>query len=719
MRRIALRAVLALSLAAPGGAGAVDVPKGVRPPDEQPVQFRADRMERDSDLGTVTARGNVEAVQGDRVLRADLVTFNDRTGVVSASGNVVILEPSGEVLFAEYVELRDSFRNGVLTSLRVLFKDDSRLAANSATREDGNRTLMKEGVYTGCQVCAEDPKAEPLWQFRAKEVVHDEQQREIRFYDATFEVFGTPIAYLPYWSVPDPTVKRESGILFPDLGSSGNLGLTAKLPVYIVTSPSSDLTLAPIVTTKEGAILTAEYRQRTERGRFEFDTSITPSQKPDSTGARTGDKDLRGHIRGTGRFSIDETWRWGFDVFRATDDTYLKYYKFSSLDTLTTNTFVEGIKGRGYAAANAYSFQGLLSTDQSGLSPVVLPLLEHYIATDPNGWGGYFSADSSILAVHRTEGVDTRRASTILGYTNPVVTDGGHLLTFTAQMRADGYWIDEGTDPTGGGRVTGNSLGSRTKPLAAVEWRFPLVGPLGTAQAVVEPIVSGVITPYGGNPANITNEDSRNFEFDDTNLFAINRFPGRDRYEGGPRVNYGARAAVHGLSGGFSEILLGQSWRIDPDNSIPTDTGLDKEFSDYVGRIVVAPSPLFDITHRFRLSQGSLDVRRNEVTAGFGPSWARFRVGYLDLRRDDPTLVFGNREEISATALVQMTKNVSVYGGIRYDIEREAFVSGVVGLRYLDECFSFAVELDRVNIRDRDIEPDTSIKVRFRLLNLN
>ncbi len=708
-----------LSLAGAGAAGAVEVPKGTRAPGSEPVQFRADRLERDGDLGTITARGNVEAAQGEWILRAELVTYNDRTGVVSASGNVVVLEPSGQVLFADYVELRDEFRNGVLTSLRILFEDDSRLAANSATREDGNRTILKEGVYTGCQVCAEDPKAEPLWQFRAREVVHDQQQREIRFYDATFEVFGTPIAYTPYWSVPDPTVKRESGILFPDLGSSGNLGLTAKVPVYIVTSPSSDVTLAPIITTKEGLILTGEYRQRTERGRFEFDASVTPSEKPDAAGARTGDKDLRGHIRGNGRFNIDETWRWGFDVFRASDDTYLKYYKFSSLDTLTSNTFVEGIKGRGYAAANAYAFQGLLSTDQSGLSPIVLPLLEHYYATDPNGWGGYFSADSSILAVHRTEGVDTRRASTILGYTNPLVTEGGHLLTFTGQLRADGYWIDEGADPTGGGRVTGNALGSRTKPLAAVEWRYPLVGPLGTAQAVVEPIVSAVLTPYGGNPSNITNEDSRNFEFDDTNLFAINRFPGRDRYEGGPRVNYGARVAVHGLSGGFSEILMGQSWRIDPDGSIPADTGLDKELSDYVGRIVVAPSPLFDITHRFRLSQGSFDIRRNEVTAGFGPAWARFRVGYLDLRRDDPTLVFGNREEISASGLVQVTKNVSVYGGIRYDIEREAFVSGLIGVHYIDECFSMALELDRVNIRDRDIEPDTSIKLRIRLLNLN
>lgn len=688
-----------------------------RPPTDQPVTFRADVLKQDSELGIVTAEGNVEAWQDDRILRADMVTYNERTGVVTASGNVVLMEPTGEVAFADYVELRDEFRNGVLTGLRVLLKDDSRFAAASAYRADGNRTVMQRGVFTSCEVCTENPDSAPIWQFRANQIVHDQQRRRIEYRDATFEVFGLPIAYTPYWSHPDPTVDRQSGLLFPDIGRSSRLGYTVVAPLYLVLSDSNDMTLTPYYTSKEGLVMLGEYRQRTENGYFQFDASITSSEKPDSTGDRSGDKDIRGHIHGMGRFVIDDVWRWGFDAARTTDDTYLRFYKIGKQDTLTSNLFVEGIQGRNFASIDAYAFQGLLPSDRNGLTPIVLPLIQHYWASDVMSWGGYFSADTNAYSILRTEGVDTRRLSTILGYTNPVITDGGHVFTLTAQLRADGYWIDEGTDPTGGGRVTGDALAHRVKPLAAVEWRYPLIAPLGTARGLIEPIVSGVVTPHGGNPSNITNEDSRNFEFDDTNLFAINRFPGRDRYEGGPRVNYGLRGAIYGLSGGFSEVMIGQSWRIDPDNSIPDDTGLDKEHSDYVGRIVIAPSSMLDITHRFRLDRDTLEFRRAEVSAGFGPPWARFRVGYIDLRREDPTSVYGNREEITGSTTTQLTKNVSLYTGIRYDLEVERMVSGLVGLRYIDECVFIEAQVERTNSRDRDIKPSTSFNVRVRLLN--
>lgn len=706
-----------LTIATFTAANALEEPKRVRGPSDQPVTFRADTLKHDSELGIVTATGNVEAWQDDRVLQADMVTYNERTGVVTASGNVVLMEPTGEVAFADYVELRDEFRNGVLTGLRLLFKDDSRFAAVSGYRADGNRTVMQRGVYTGCQVCTEKPDADPIWQFRAEQIVHDQQRQRIEYRDATFEVFGIPIAYSPYWSHPDPTVKRQSGILFPDIGRSSRLGWTGRLPLYLVLDDSSDMTLTPFITSEEGVVMRAQYRQRVASGQFQLGGSITSSEKPDSTGARNGDKDIRGHINGIGRFQIDETWRWGFDITRATDDTYMRFYKLSPLDTLTSNVFVEGIRGRGFASVDAYAFQGLLPTDRNGLTPIVLPLIQHYWAGELNDWGGYFSADTNAFSIVRTDGVDTRRASTILGYNNPVVTDGGHVFTLTAQLRADGYWINEGTDPTGGGRVTGDALAHRVKPLAAVEWRYPLVAPIGTARSIIEPIVSGVIAPHGGNPSNITNEDSRNFEFDETNLFAINRFPGRDRYEGGPRVNYGLRGAVYGLSGGFSEVLVGQSWRIDPDNSIPNDTGLDKEHSDYVGRVVVSPSSMFDVTHRFRLDRDTLELRRSEISAGFGPPWARFRVGYVDLRREDPTTVFGNREEITANANLQLTKYISVYGGVRYDMEVERMVSGVLGLRYIDECLVIDALIQQSNSRDRDIKPSTSFNLRIRLLN--
>ena len=229
---------------------------------EPPVLFTADQMEYDETLMTVTARGAVELSQRDRVLRADLVTYNQKTDMVTATGNVVLVEPSGEVAFADYVELTGDMRDGFIDQLRVLLTDNSRLAANSARRIDGTRKEMSQAVYSPCELCAKDPTRPPLWQMKARRVVHDEVSKDIVYRDAVMEIAGVPVAYMPYFSHPDPTVDRRSGVLIPRIGYSDDLGAVFGLPYYHTFSPQNDMTLEPIYMSEEGAMLLGEYRHR-------------------------------------------------------------------------------------------------------------------------------------------------------------------------------------------------------------------------------------------------------------------------------------------------------------------------------------------------------------------------------------------------------------------------------------------------------------------------
>ena len=81
---------------------------------DQPVTFTSDSVEYDRENSLVTASGHVEAWQNDHVLRADKVTFDRNTGVVAATGHVVLMEPDGEVLFADYAEMNQGMKDGVL-----------------------------------------------------------------------------------------------------------------------------------------------------------------------------------------------------------------------------------------------------------------------------------------------------------------------------------------------------------------------------------------------------------------------------------------------------------------------------------------------------------------------------------------------------------------------------------------------------------------------------
>ncbi len=240
----------------------------------------ADDLSFDEDLGTATARGNVEIVQGERILNADSVTYNQRDDIVTASGNVVLLEPTGEVLFAEFAELTADMREGFLRGFRMLLNDDSRLAAVSAQRRGGVETELSRAVYSPCRNCLGFDE-EPLWQIKARRVLHDAEAQEVIYRDATLEVLGMPIAYTPFLSHPDPTVERKSGILTPTFGASSLLGSSIQVPYFWAIADDRDLTFDPIISSDQFPVVTGEYRQRfadgENRTRLSFTRDVSPS----------------------------------------------------------------------------------------------------------------------------------------------------------------------------------------------------------------------------------------------------------------------------------------------------------------------------------------------------------------------------------------------------------------------------------------------------------
>ena len=242
-----------------------------------PVLFQSDEVEYDEQLGLTVARGHVEISQGGEVLLADTVSYNQRTGTITASGHVSLVQPTGEVVFSEFIELRDSMNTGFAQNVRMLLADRSRLAANAARRLGGNRTELARGVYSPCDLCKENPSAPPAWQFKAREIVHDQAQKLIEFRDAVLELDGWPVFYTPYISAPDPTVKRASGFLTPGIGNSSSNGFHLSLPYYWAIDVDKDLTLAPRFTTKGGQLLATEYRQRFGNGALDAIGSINYS----------------------------------------------------------------------------------------------------------------------------------------------------------------------------------------------------------------------------------------------------------------------------------------------------------------------------------------------------------------------------------------------------------------------------------------------------------
>lgn len=683
----------------------------LQPGDE--VLMQADELSYDQDTRVVTATGNVEVAYGDRVMAADKMTYNQLTGVVVAVGNIVLLEPSGEVVFAEQVELSDELRDGVIQTLQVLLSDNSRLAGTEALRQNGNVTTVYKGVYSPCDVCKEEGQTTPLWQIKAFRVVHNQVEQRIIYEDAFFEFFGIPIAYIPFFSHPDPTVERQSGVLAPSFGNSSDLGTFLQVPYYLVIADNIDATISPTYMTKQGVLLETQYRHRLESGSFVVNAAgISPKEQLAATPA---DESFRGSLFSYGDFQLNEEWSWGFRTELTTDDTFLRRFDLSSETDLTSTAYVEAIDGPNLFTAEAFYFQGLLSADNPRTTPIIAPLLNYHYEHPQKVIGGTGSLDVNAMVLNRNSGADSRRLSINLGWDAETITSTGEVYNLFADLRGDVYHTDNVVRANG--TLSDPTTVARGLPTIGAEWRWPLIRSAGTTRQIVEPIVQLIYAPNTGNREEIPDEDALSFEFDSTNLFDTTRFAGLDRWEGGSRANIGVRASIYGEDGGTASIEIGQTYRLRENHVFDAASGLRNQESDYVGRISLAPSRNFSIDHRFRLDKDSLTFRRNEVDARaiYGPLTATLGYAFFD---ESLSAALGEREEITGTMRYQVSDYWSVSGSTRRDLERAQTLSNKIGVYYRDECLTAGLAYAQSFTRDRDIEPENSITFTIVLKNL-
>jgi len=672
-----------------------------QPSANEPVTFSSDQVEYDRDNALVITRGHVEAWQNDHVLRADQVTFDRNTGVAAATGHVVLLEPDGEVLFADYAEMSNNMSDGILKDMRALLQQNGRLAANGAQRTGGQINELSKVVYSTCNLCAKDPSRPPLWQIRAASAVQDLEHKKIEYRDAQLEMFGVPVAYFPYFWHADPSVKRESGILPPVLGTSSHLGAFYGQPYYWVIDDQSDATFLPMITTEAGPQLDVEYRRRFNDGFLLLNGS-----------GGYVDKSAQGTFAAQGQFSFDDTWRWGFNINRASSADYVRDFHLvqglsGDPNILTSQVYVEGFGEGSYARLDSRLYQGLTNVITDSQLPVVLPRFEYSYLGTPDALGGRFSLSTQDFNVVRTDGTNTRRGSLTMNWERPFSGLLGDQWKFTLHGDAAAYDASQFVLLPNFGPFH-NLDAARALPQAALDVHWPFARDGGAwGSQVIEPIAQVIIAPQTGDSQvrRYPNEDSLDFEFSDANLFGFNRFPGIDRLEGGIRAN----VAMHGawyLGGTTFDGLIGQSYRTAKDDLFPSASGLRDQVSDVVARATFAPTQWLDLTYRTRLDKNTLATHMSDAVASIGVPKLRLSAGYIYTNFNPFTYYeqpapppAGNayyfpRNEVSV-GVSSTYGNYRFSGNARRDLATNQMISTGADAIYEDECFIFDLKYYR------------------------
>jgi len=587
-----------------------------------PVNFTADSVAYDKTSTVITATGHVRAMQNGQTLYADQVTINRSTDVATATGHVVITQADGTSVYASHAVLSKGMKNAVMDAVAARLAQNGRMIANGARRYDGKLDEMVKVIYSACNLCKTDPTAPPLWQIKATDATRDLEHKTIEYHNAVMEIDGIPVFYIPYMTQPDPSVKRRTGLLIPSFGTTSKIGVFITLPYYIVINQESDITLTPILASKSGPVLQANYRRVFNNGIIHIDAEGGQDR------GRFGDS-----IFADGTLDLNQDWRAGFSYQHASNPTYLNDFNIlPNASELTSNIYLEGFGQGSYARIDAETYQGLVASVNQSTLPIVTPYAQYDFTGLPDPLGGRFAISADAFNVFRNVGTDTRRLSAIPSYSLPFNGPLGQLWTARIEVIAASYdashlYEQPNFSGTGHDANTG-----RVQPFGALMLHWPFArGVSGYGTQILEPEAQFVTSPVLGISQNhrIPNEDSLDLEYSDANLFDLNRYPGIDRIEGGSRVDYAMHAAWYLPGGELLDGIIGQSYRFHKDDVYLPDSGLNDNISDIVGRATFKPSPYLNFTYRTRLSHDDLGARMIDATGSVGPAALNFTGGYL------------------------------------------------------------------------------------------
>jgi len=711
---------------------------------------QADEIRYDYNNLLVSAVGNVQIYYNGATIEADKVIYDQRSKRLHAEGNARLTEADGKVSYGQLLDLSDDYRDGFIDSLRVETPDQTRLAATRADRTDANYTVFQSGVYTACEPCRDDPRKPPLWQVKAARIIHNESEKMMYFEDARIEFFGIPLAWMPYFSAPDPTVKRKTGLLMPIVSTSSAYGFGVEIPYYLALAPNYDATISPRITSTQGPLLRGEWRQRFEDGDLTIRGAgidqLDKNKFIRSDGTTTpGFRDWRGSFESSGRFNLSPQWTWGFDAIALSDRTFFQDYKIRPLQQSTfadpllgnptegvSQIYLTGRGDRSYFDMRAIHYYGFSESDVQGALPNILPVIDYAYTFDRPVFGGELGATMNFINLQRqTASFDAISANALnLGLCNVNSADPlqktptncllrgvpgdysrlsaevhwkyqyidpfGQVFIPFASVRGDAAAITINNQPGVGNFIdTGDSTVTRAMPTVGLEYRFPFIGVQGWGTQTVEPIAQLIIRPSETAIGRLPNEDAQSLVFDDTNLFKVDKFSGWDRVEGGSRVNAGLQYTAQFNRGGNLNMLFGESYQLFGLNSFAvgdiTNTGLgsglDTTRSDYVARVAFQPNQIYSFTSRFRFDQSDFSLQRLEVEARATFDRWNASVLYGDYAAQPQLGFLTRRDGVLTSGAYKVSENWVVNGGIRYDIQNAKLSQTRLGLGYIDDCF--------------------------------
>lgn len=668
---------------------------------ERPAVLVADDLMITRDR-VLIARGNVEAFQGNTRIQAKSISYDEQTGALTIEGPIVLTDGGETVILADAAQLDSGLQNGLLTGARMVMNQQVQLAAVQIDRVDGRYSQLYKTAVTSCKIC-EDGDV-PLWQIRARRVIHDEVEQQLYFDDATFHIRSVPVFYLPRLRMPDPTLDRATGFLAPSIRTTSQLGTGLKIPYFIKLGDSRDLTLTPYLSSATRT-LEFRYRQAFVGGYISFEGAYTRDDElPDTE---------RGYFDWQGRFDLRRDYQLSFDIKVVSDEGYFTEYGYLDEDRLRSDITVSRARRDSYVRASLYNFETLRDGEVNSTMPTLVIDGEYERRFFPKSIGGEVRLSLEAHSHQRsstrdTDGpdadliVDGRDVARINGkleylrrftHQSGLVTDARAGLGFNAfDVTQDSTYSQNHTDLV---------------PTASVGLSYPMMraGAGGVTQ-MLTPLAQVGWT--GGDRLDIPNEESTRVEFDQGNLLSLSRFPSPDRQERGTVTAVGLNWSRFDPQGWDAHIAAGQVFRSVFDSDFTNTSGLSGTKSNILLAGQIRNQAGMSLTAR-TLIDNDFEVSKAEVRGDWGFRNVTLGGTYVWLETDAAEDRTEPVSEISLDGSYDFRNHWTASADVRYDVENNRAATAGLGLTYNNECVSVDLSVRRRYTSSTSVEPSTDI----------
>ena len=637
--------------------------------------------------GELVASGAVTVWYEDRKVTASSITYASQNDKLIIRGPIRIIDNQSTMILGDQAELSEDLKVGIIKSAKIILGYQVQIAAAKVLQKDARYSEAFNIAATSCHVCLNKT---PLWQIRARKIVQDKFEKQIYFEHAQLRVLDIPVFYLPFMRLPDPSLKRATGLLAPKLKTSSVLNTGIKIPYFIRLNKHKDFTITPFYSPKTKTI-EYRYRQAYTSGFMLIEGALTRD-------ALIPNKN-RGYILSDTSLILQNGYNLGIQLQAVSDPSYLFEYDFAQLDRLNTKLELSRSMRYQNSEVKLSNYHSLRENENNATQPTLVAEGAIESRLNPDMIKGEIGLEANFLKSYRysdlnndgpdsdtlVDGYDTTRLSLLSNWDHGWEIANGIILHFENEFGLSKYYVQQHADI--GPKAT------RMFGVGAVGLRWPWYrinsnGGIG----IVEPQIQ-LVRSVSSNSA-VPNDDSTQVEFDEGNLFRLNRAPGLDLIENGSRLNVGLAGSQFMDSGSNLSWKIGRVLRSEALSTFPSGSGLSNSISDWLLATNFQQKNGIELINRALIASDGV-VTKSETSLKVNRNQHQIRATHVELTKDSN---ISQNQSLSSVALewnYNLNSNWRSDSKFQFDSNIGRLSKLELGLRYENECVNVDLSSSR------------------------